>query len=170
MPDPEPSIEITVIIDRPCWENSTAHWESLLQPAVLKTLHQLNWGHSSEINILLTDNAVIQSLNKSYRDQNKPTNVLAFPSLNPDEIAALYKNKPEQSPIILGDVVLAFETIQQESNEQKKDFEKHLVHLTVHGTLHLLGFDHEKDDDAATMESLEIKILSSLMIPNPYEE
>lgn len=170
MPDPEPSIEIAVIIDRPCWENSIAHWESLLQPAVQETLHQLNWKNSSEINILLTDNAVIQSLNKSYRDQNKPTNVLAFPSLNPDEVSNLYKNNLEQSPIILGDVVLAFETIQQESIEQKKDFEKHLVHLAVHGTLHLLGFDHENDDEAATMESLEIKILSSLMIPNPYEE
>jgi len=171
MPDPaESSIEITVIVDKPCWEKPLPHWEALIQPAIRETLHQLNWIKSSEINIVLTDDAAIQELNKSYRGLNKPTNVLSFPSLEPDEVLSVYKSAKGQTPIILGDVILAFETIRQESLEQKKDFEKHLVHLAVHGTLHLLGFDHEKEEDAIIMESLEIQILSSLMIPNPYEE
>ena len=170
MPDPEPSIDIVVIIDKPCWERSIAQWEALIQPAVLEALRQSNWTKAAEINILLTDDAAIQKLNKRYRSLNQPTNVLSFPSLEPGEVSVLFKRDKTQTPVILGDVVLAFETIQQESVIQKKSFDHHLVHLTVHGVLHLLGFDHGKDEDAVIMESLEIKILSSLMIPNPYQE
>jgi len=171
MSDPaEPSIEITIIVDKPCWEKPLPHWESLILPAARETLRQLKWIKSSEINIVLSDDAAIQELNKNYRGLNKPTNVLSFPSLEPEEVSSVYKSAKEEIPIVLGDVILAFETIRQESLDQKKSFEKHLVHLAVHGILHLLGFDHEKDEDAVIMESLEIQILSSLMIPNPYEE
>ena len=96
--------------------------------------------------------------------------MLSFPSLGPEAISNLGNQKNVKFPIILGDIALAFETIQKESLGQKKLFEHHLLHLTVHGILHLLGFDHKQDEDALVMESLEIKILSSLMIPNPYEE
>lgn len=170
MPDPDPSVDIVVILDKPCWERPVSEWEALIQPAVLKTLHQSQWTKRAEINILLTDDPTIQKLNKSYLGLDKPTNVLSFPSLEPEEISDLYKGGKSQTPIILGDVVLAFETIQEESLRQKKSFDHHLTHLVVHGILHLLGFDHEKDDDADVMESLEIEILSSLMIPNPYQE
>jgi probable rRNA maturation factor len=170
MLDPEPSIEIAVIIDKSCWEEPHSQWEALIHPAALEALRELKWTKSSEINILLADDAAIQKLNKDYRGLDKPTNVLSFPSLEPDEISVLYKDETAQTPIILGDVVLAFETIQQESLDQKKSFDHHLVHLAVHGILHLLGYDHENDEEAAIMESLEVKILSSLMVPNPYQE
>lgn len=168
MPDPEPSIDIVVILDKPCWERPISEWEALIRPAVLEALRQGQWAHSAEINFLLTDDARIQELNKNYRDVNKPTNVLSFPSLEPEEMSNLKGNEKSLQPIILGDVALSFETIHQESLSQEIPFDHHLIHLAVHGVLHLLGFDHEKDEDATVMESLEIKILSSLTIPNPY--
>lgn len=170
MPDPESSIDITVIVDKPCWGRASIEWEGLIRPTVLKALRQSQWTQPAEINILLTDDETIQKLNKSYRNIDKPTNVLSFPSLEREEISDFIKGDKSQTPIILGDVALAFQTIQAESLKQKKSFDHHLVHLVVHGILHLLGFDHEKDDDAEVMESLEIEILSSFMIPNPYQE
>ena len=170
MPDPDLSINIVVIIDKPCWEKPLSQWEALIQPAILETLCQASWFQGAEINVLLTDDSTIQQLNKNHLGQDKPTNVLSFPSLEPEVISNLGNQENVGFPIILGDVALAFETIQKESLGQKKLFEHHLLHLTVHGILHLLGFDHKQDEDALVMESLEIKILSSLMIPNPYEE
>ena len=170
MPDPEPSFDIIIIRDKPCWEKSIAEWKALIRPAVFETLHQSRWPKSAEINILLTNNDKIQDLNKKYRGINEPTNVLSFPSFEPEEIFNLKAAKGLSEPIVLGDIALAYETIQEESSNQNKPFDHHLIHLTIHGVLHLLGFDHEKDEDAVEMESLEIKILSSLIIPNPYEE
>lgn len=170
MPDPEPSIDIVVILDKPCWEKPISEWEALIRPAALEALCQAQWAHSTEVNFLLTDDARIQELNKQYRHINKPTNVLSFPSLEPEEIFNLKKKEKSLQPIILGDVALSFETIRQESLKQEIPFDHHLIHLAVHGVLHLLGFDHERDEDATVMESLEIKILSSLTIPNPYQE
>lgn len=169
MPDPEPSLDIAIILDKPCWKRSVVEWEALIQPAILETLRQSQWGDQlTEINILLTDDAEIQELNKRYRGVDKPTNVLSFPSFEPEEISGLKTNKQSPEPIVLGDIALAYETIQKECSDQDKSFDHHLIHLTVHGVLHLLGFDHEKDEEAAVMESLEIQILSSLTIPNPY--
>lgn len=173
MLDPDPSVDIVVIVDKPCWKDPTSQWEALIRPAVLEALCQSRWIHGAEINVLLTDDAAIRELNKSHLGHDKPTNVLSFPSLEPEAVAGLLHKDNEQVPVILegvvlGDVVLAFETLQQESLAQKKSFEHHVLHLTVHGILHLLGFDHEQDKDALVMESLEIKILSSLTIPNPY--
>jgi len=175
MPDPDPSPHIAVILDKPCWKGTASQWETLIKPAVLETLAQsLKALPEAEITILLTDDATIRKLNKTHRGHDKPTNVLSFPSLEPKDVLDLCVSKNEQenerSPLILGDIALAFETICQESIDQKKPFDHHLVHLVVHGVLHLLGFDHNQDDEALAMESLEIKILSSLMIPNPYQE
>lgn len=170
MPDPEPSIDIVVILDKPCWERPISEWEALIQPVILCTLQEVRWVFDSEINVLLTDDQAIQKLNKSYLGKDKPTNILSFPSLEQNDIGDIYNGKGSQIPVILGDIVLAFETIHKESVAQKKSFDHHVIHLVVHGVLHLLGYDHEKDEDAATMETLEIKILSSLMIANPYQE
>jgi len=168
MPDPEPSFDVVIIRDKPCWKRPIAEWEALIRPAAFEALRQSEWSQSAEISILLTNDAKIQELNKKYRGVNKPTNVLSFPSFEPEEILDLKAEKKLPEPIILGDVVLAYETIQKESSSKNKLFDHHLIHLTVHGVLHLLGFDHKKDEDAVEMESLEIKILSSLTIPNPY--
>ena len=113
-----------------------------------------------EISVVLADNLFIRNLNKTYRGKDKPTNVLSFPQ-NPDS-----KNKVFN----LGDVVLAYETVKLEAESQSKDFSNHVAHLLVHGILHLLSYDHENDAEAREMELLEIRVLESLGIKNPYED
>lgn len=108
-----------------------------------------------EVSVVLTDDIEIQRLNKNFRHKDKPTNVLSFPSEEKEE---------------LGDVILAYETVQKEALEMKILPSHHTLHLITHGFLHLLGYDHEKDEDAQKMENLEIRILKDLNIANPYEE
>jgi len=105
----------------------------------------------AEITVVLADDALIRQLNHEFRGKNKPTNILSFPGGDH-----------------LGDLVLALETIEREAVEQGKTVKNHTKHLLVHGTLHLLGFDHEREKDAKKMEALEVKILKKLGIANPY--
>ncbi len=123
-----------------------------------QVIANLGYG-GSELLIRLVDKAEIQLLNKTYRKKNKPTNVLSFPSELPKEIEIA----------ILGDVVICISVLQIEAKVQNKSFENHLMHIAVHGVLHLLGYDHIKDNEANEMESLEIKILQELGIENPYD-
>jgi probable rRNA maturation factor len=116
----------------------------------------------SEISVVLSDDEHIRELNKHHRGMDKPTNVLSFP-------AARMKTPPG-APRILGDVVLAFETVEREAVEESKPLENHIAHLVVHGVLHLLGYDHEDEDEAETMEARERQILTKLGIPDPYAE
>lgn len=112
--------------------------------------------------VLFTDDDEIAVINAEWRGKNKPTNVLSFPT-------------PEDLPVPggelrpLGDLVLAHGVITREAQEQGKTLRDHTAHLIVHGTLHLLGYDHESDDEAAEMETLETRILMGLGISNPYE-
>jgi probable rRNA maturation factor len=115
-----------------------------------------------ELAVDLTDDARQQRLNRDYRGLDMPTNVLAFPAWAPGETLA------SDAPLLLGDVVLAFETVTREAEEQKKPLADHLSHLTVHGVLHLLGYDHRVPDEALMMEALERSILASLGVPDPY--
>lgn len=115
----------------------------------------------SEISLLFTDDRHIEAINREFRGQDKPTNVLSFPQNSPD--AAIF------GPY-LGDIVLAFETVFREAEHEKKSFTHHLQHLLVHGFLHLVGYDHETEDEANEMESLEIDILRDLKIENPYKD
>jgi probable rRNA maturation factor len=114
-----------------------------------------------ELSVLLTDDARVQELNLVYRHQDKPTNVLSFPAEAPDALAGA----PH-----LGDVVIAGETMLAEAAADHKPPLHHLAHLVVHGTLHLLGHDHEDDDEAEAMEALERRALAALDIPDPYKE
>lgn len=111
-----------------------------------------------ELLVRLVAKDEIQSLNKTYRQQDKPTNVLAFPS----ELSIQIKPEP------LGDVVICPAVVAEEANQQTKPFAHHLSHIAIHGTLHLLGFNHIKPDEAAIMEALEVKLLQQMDIPNPY--
>jgi probable rRNA maturation factor len=112
----------------------------------------------AELSVLLTDDAEIRALNAQWRQQDKPTNVLSFPA----------PSSGNMQPRLLGDIVIAYETTAREAETEHKPFEHHLSHLTVHGFLHLLGYDHELDDEAETMERLEREILARLDIADPY--
>jgi len=115
---------------------------------------------ASELSVVFTDDAHIRTLNADWRGKDKATNVLSFPA---------FPTKPGGPlPPLLGDVVLAAETVAREAALEEKPFDHHLVHLMVHGTLHLLGYDHELEEEAELMESLERRALARLAIPDPY--
>jgi probable rRNA maturation factor len=114
---------------------------------------------NSELLIRFVDKIEIQQLNKNYRHQNKTTNVLSFPSDLPIEI----------DEAILGDVVICIDIVIEQAKTQNKSFNNHLLHMAIHGTLHLLGFNHIEDNEAVEMENLEIKILQKMQINNPYQ-
>lgn len=117
------------------------------------------------IDIILADNEFVQDLNYRYRGKNRPTNVLSFPQGDFKKGAEV----PEDEFVLLGDIAMAYDVIAVEAKKEEKTFLDHFCHLLVHGCLHLLGFDHETDEDQEEMESLEVKILSTLNIANPYE-
>ena len=110
-----------------------------------------------EVSVLLTDDEAVRDLNRRWRGIDKPTNVLSFPAA------------PGPGPqTLLGDIVIAYETLARESEAQGTPFLHHLAHLTVHGFLHLVGYDHETDSQAESMEGLERDILATLAVPDPY--
>lgn len=126
----------------------------LIDRAIMAAQSACPDAREGELSIVLTDDVQIRALNRDYRHRDKSTNVLSFPV-------------PPPAPL-LGDVVLARETILREAAEKGVLFEDHLTHLLIHGWLHLQGFDHETDADATRMEALEIAALATLGIDNPY--
>ncbi len=114
----------------------------------------------AEVTIRIVDEAESQQLNFDYREKDKPTNVLSFPFQQPPGI--------EELPL-LGDLVICAQVVTREAAEQNKPLAAHWAHMVVHGCLHLLGFDHIKEDEAQEMEAEEIQILADLGFPNPYE-
>jgi probable rRNA maturation factor len=120
-----------------------------------------------EISLLLTSDAEVQELNREYRGKDRPTNVLSFPDTALDE-QGLAEASMMGEPLLLGDIVMARETLVREASEQNKEIQDHLTHLLVHGVLHLAGFDHMEENEAEKMENLEIMILQDLHISNPY--
>jgi probable rRNA maturation factor len=111
-----------------------------------------------EVAVILTDDAAIQALNKQWRGINRPTNVLSFPA----------PEAPADAPRMLGDIVIAYEYLGREAALENRAPSAHLAHLTVHGFLHLLGYDHVNDEEAELMERLEARILDTLGLPDPY--
>ncbi len=124
-----------------------------------------------EVAVTLADDKAMTDLNHTYRGKKSSTNVLSFPQF---KIAGLTGRTldfyPDQDAIPLGDVVLAHGTVKKECKEQDKTLENHVIHLVVHGTLHLLGYDHMKGKDAKSMEKLECAVLESLGYPDPYDD
>ena len=148
---------IDVLIEAPQWLGMTGDILRHVREAARLALSSRG-ATDAEICVLLADDATVQRLNRQFRGQDKPTNVLSFPvSLSSKETA------------MLGDIVLAYETVAREAEEQDKPLVHHAQHLTVHGVLHLLGFDHETEADAKIMEALETKLLAALGIPDPYQ-
>lgn len=164
MPKYKGAPTVDIDLSAPC-----AHWpdyKRTIKKAVALTLAADDfWARTgarqADISIVLTDDTHIKKLNKTYRSMNKATNVLSFPQITREDNHDL----PELS---LGDVIIAFETVEREAREQNKTLKNHLLHMVVHGTLHLLGHDHIEDDMAERMESLEIQILKQMRIKNPY--
>jgi probable rRNA maturation factor len=144
--------------------------ELVLKRAYLKKVVETSLRHiatqsNCEIGIACVDNAESQQLNLEYRGKDKPTNVLSFPSDLPDEIAAILDSFP------IGDLVICIPVVLQEAIDQQKTPIEHFTHMLVHGTLHLMGYDHEtSEQDAEEMEALEIEILKKLGFDNPYQE
>jgi len=117
----------------------------------------------AELTVYLANDDVVRRLNREFRGKDKPTNVLSFPATGGP-------TPPPGAPLLLGDVVIARETVLREAASQGKTASAHLAHLVVHGVLHLLGYDHEQPAEAERMESLEVRILAGLGIPDPYVE
>ena len=144
--------------------------ELVLKRAYLKKVVETSLRHiatqsNCEIGIACVDNAESQQLNLEYRGKDKPTNVLSFPSDLPDEMAAILDSFP------IGDLVICIPVVLQEAIDQQKTPIEHFTHMLVHGTLHLMGYDHEtSEQDAEEMEALEIEILKKLGFDNPYQE
>lgn len=151
------------------WAATVPSPEANIERAVAAALarvpgHRLPRG-PSEVSLVLADDATVRQLNRDYRGKDKPTNVLSFA-----EADAEFPATPDM-PAHLGDVVLALETVLAEAGAQAKTPADHLAHLAVHGLLHLLDYDHERgDDEARTMEALEVAILADLGIADPYAD
>ncbi|RUM96509.1 rRNA maturation RNase YbeY [Pseudaminobacter arsenicus] len=154
------AVEIDVTVEADGWPID-AELESLARGAVESALAEAGGpsGHS-ELSLVFSDDAAVQALNAEWRGKDKPTNVLSFPAFPYLRGAAL--------PPMLGDVVLAFETVQREAELEQKLLEHHISHLVIHGFLHLLGYDHENDEEAEEMEAVERRALARLAIPDPY--
>ncbi|MGQ1155538.1 rRNA maturation RNase YbeY [Acinetobacter baumannii] len=136
-----------------------------LKKIIETTLRRVGYKEDCEIGIACVDLEESHQLNLQYREKDKPTNVLSFPSDIPEEVLPMLDALP------LGDLVICIPVVLQEALEQKKTAQNHFAHLLVHGVLHLLGYDHEtSDEDAEEMEGLEIEILAKLNIANPYQE
>lgn len=144
---------IDILVNDTSWEAALPGYEALLSRAVGTTLTHLNASKTYELSIVLTGDAEIQELNREWRGKDKPTNVLSF---------------PQDEDTLLGDIILALGTIESEARSQDKTLADHTTHLTVHGLLHLLGYDHEVDAEAEEMEALEIAICAQLGVKNPY--
>jgi probable rRNA maturation factor len=157
--EPPISLAIDVVHDAGDWEPLDATCEAVAAAAdALAAELDIS---ASEACVALSSDAEVERLNAIYRGKNAPTNVLSFPAA-PDHPASAGATR------FLGDLVLASETLSREAAELAVPVQHHLQHLIVHGLLHLLGYDHETDDEAEAMEALEVRILARLGIADPY--
>lgn len=156
---PDLPLDIDLVVDAGVWPPE-ARLLGLVERAAAAAFAELKLAGTSELSVVFTDDAAIQALNAQWRNKDKPTNVLSFPAFPPAKGGRL--------PPMLGDIVLAAETVVREATEEKKPVENHVSHLVIHGLLHLLGYDHETDDEAEEMEAVERAALARLAIPDPY--
>lgn len=156
---------VDIAVQDPQW-SEVKELETLTNDVIRRTLDMADVpekaaGTPFEVSVVFVNDDMIRILNKEYRGKNKPTNVLSFAMLDEE-------NDLDASIFSLGDIILAYETIEKEARENDRFIRDHIAHLLVHGTLHLLGYDHIEDDDANVMETLEIRILEGMDIQNPY--
>lgn len=161
MTSPDLPLDIALAVEAGVWPPE-AELLGLVERAAGAAFAELRLARNnpSELSVVFTDDAAVQALNAEWRGKDKPTNVLSFPAFPPA--------RGGQLPPMLGDIVLAAETVAREAAEEKKPIENHVSHLVIHGLLHLLGYDHETDDEAEEMEAVERAALARLAIPDPY--
>lgn len=152
-----------------------ADWATLASAAVAAALAQTAFADladapvSVEVAVRLSDNEEVHTLNRQYRGKDKPTNILSFPMLAPDMLVSLANS--DDGEVLMGDLVLAAETVVREAAGKAWSVPDYVGHLVVHGTLHLLGYDHETGEwEAEQMEALERAACARLHLPDPYEE
>lgn len=155
------ALDIDLMIEEGAWPSEDA-LRALVGRAVPAALAEaeVEVVDDVELSLVFTDDDAIQSLNAEWRQKDKPTNVLSFP--------AFPMAPGDPLPPMLGDIVLAYETVVREAELEGKPLENHITHLIIHGLLHLLGYDHETDEEAEEMEALERQALARLAIPDPY--
>ena len=158
MSSPEHLVDVEVEAED--WLDVLPDAVAVVTAGVLAALEAVKVKDQADIVVLLCDDAEMRALNEEYRQKNAPTNVLSFPAPKTMRIKGVLDH--------LGDIALGLETCVREAKEQNKSLKKHVMHLSVHGALHLLGYDHIADDEAEAMESLERDILKTLGVDDPY--
>jgi probable rRNA maturation factor len=147
---------VNFILQYKIWTKRVPSLKEEISCALEKTAEILGRDFSeTEVSVVFSDDTEVQDLNKTFRNRDKPTNVLSFPSEEKGE---------------LGDIILAYETVMGEADKSGISPLHHTLHLIIHGFLHLLGYDHEQENEAKEMEDMEIRILKDLHINNPYED
>ena len=152
---PAPSIDIQ--IQSPLWDAQPVAVQ-IVRDAIAAAAATLSTA-DNEVSILLTDDKAIRLLNREWRGIDKPTNVLSFPAAT---------TKASVRMPLFGDIVMAYETLKRECDDEDRIFLHHLAHLTVHGFLHLIGYDHQVEAQAEEMEGLESKIMTRMQMPDPH--
>ena len=162
-------LDIAIDAD-PEWDSSSG-WDSLVRRAAEAAIAESAFPQLAsspraiELSVRLTGDDEVRGLNAQWRGKDKPTNVLSFPQMEAEQIAMAEAEGPD---LMLGDLVLAREVCEREAAEKAIPLKEHAAHLVVHGTLHLLGYDHHDDDSADDMESREVRALARLGIRDPY--
>jgi probable rRNA maturation factor len=151
-----PTVAITV--ESPLWK-TRRNAKALLRRAIRHASSAVS-SSGGEVSIVLADDSTVRVLNRTWRHEDVPTDVLSFPA----DAGKVDRGRQR----LLGDIVIAYETAEREARAQGKPFAQHLAHLAVHGFLHLVGYDHKSGNEARTMEHLETLILARLDVPNPY--
>jgi probable rRNA maturation factor len=164
-------LEVAIEADEE-WDSSRC-WDQLVRRAAEAAIAESAFPQLAtieravEISVLLTGDDKVRDLNAEYRDKHQSTNVLSFPMVDPEDLREANVAGPE---LLLGDIMLARGVCETEAADKGVTIEQHATHLLVHGTLHLLGYDHHSNEEAADMEAREIRALGRLGIANPYEE
>jgi probable rRNA maturation factor len=161
---PQAAPAIDIMVESPLWKAQRGV-KAVLQRAICEAAAMAATS-GGELAIVLTDDSAIRALNRDWRGKDQPTNVLSFPANAPSR--SRRADAREAGLRLLGDIVIAYETMAREALAGHRPFAHHLAHLAVHGFLHLVGHDHAADADADAMEALEIAVLARLDVPNPY--
>jgi len=153
-------MNVLVDVQQAC-DDDTIPGTEIVDAWVTRAVEAASAPNDVEVSVRIVDVDEIRALNREYRDKDKATNVLSFPA---GPLAGL----PDDAPTLLGDIVVCASVVDSEAAEQGKAVGDHWAHMLVHGTLHLMGFDHQEDAEAAEMEALETRVLAAHGLPDPY--